>query len=280
MVKFSSSRNKKSMKKRNLLIAILIVAMLAFSVAGTYIFMYFSSGKNPTEYKKTNATSQSNKSNNNSAINNNSDSMNDNEDDSIINPYDWDKIAKTNKDIYAYIYIPGTKIELPVAQSDDSKDDSFYLTHNEKGNYEFSGCIYSEKINSTDFTDPVTVFYGHNMLNGTMFAHLHYFEKKDFFDKHEYFYVYTPSHKLTYRVYSAYVYDDTHILKTFDFSDIQVRMDYFKTTLNPSVSNANVRKDVALTQDSKILTLSTCTSGKSNTRYIVNGLFIKDDVTD
>ena len=53
MVKFSSSRNKKSMKKRNLLIAILIVAMLAFSVAGTYIFMYFSSGKNPTEYKKT-----------------------------------------------------------------------------------------------------------------------------------------------------------------------------------------------------------------------------------
>ena len=101
MVKFSSSRNKKSMKKRNLLIAILIVAMLAFSVAGTYIFMYFFSGKNPTEYKKTNATSQSNKSNNNSAINNNSDSMNDNEDDSIINPYDWDKIAKTNKDIYA-----------------------------------------------------------------------------------------------------------------------------------------------------------------------------------
>lgn len=280
MVKFSSSRNKKSMKKRNLLIAILIVAMLAFSVTGTYIFMYFSSGKNPTEYKKTNATSQSNKSNSNSAINNNSDSMNDNEDDSIINPYDWDKIAKINKDIYAYIYIPGTKIELPVAQSDDSKDDSFYLTHNEKGNYEFSGCIYSEKINSTDFTDPVTVFYGHNMLNGTMFAHLHYFEKKDFFDKHEYFYVYTPSHKLTYRVYSAYVYDDTHILKTFDFSDIQVRMDYFKTTLNPSVSNANVRKDVALTQDSKILTLSTCTSGKSNTRYIVNGLFIKDDVTD
>ena len=69
-------------------------------------------------------------------------------------------------------------------------------------------------------------------------------------------------------------------LKTFDFSDIQVRMDYFKTTLNPSVSNANVRKDVALTQDSKILTLSTCTSGKSNTRYIVNGLFIKDEVTD
>lgn len=280
MVKFSSSRNKKSIKKRNLLIAILIVAMLAFSVTGTYIFMYFSSGKNPTEYKKTNATSQSNKSNSNSAINNNSDSMNDNEDDSIINPYDWDKIAKINKDIYAYIYIPGTKIELPVAQSDDSKDDSFYLTHNEKGNYEFSGCIYSEKINSTDFTDPVTVFYGHNMLNGTMFAHLHYFEKKDFFDKHEYFYVYTPSHKLAYRVYSAYVYDDTHILKGFDFSDIQVRMDYFKTTLNPSVSNANVRKDVALTQDSKILTLSTCTSGKSNTRYIVNGLFIKDDVTD
>ena len=69
MVKFSSSRNKKSMKKRNLLIAILIVAMLAFSVAGTCdIYVFFQWQK--SNRIKTNATSQSNKSNNNSAIDN------------------------------------------------------------------------------------------------------------------------------------------------------------------------------------------------------------------
>ena len=36
-------------------------------------------------------------------------------------------------------------------KSDDSKDDSFYLTHNEKGNYEFSGCYTINNFKETIF---------------------------------------------------------------------------------------------------------------------------------
>ena len=70
------------------------------------------------------------------------------------------------------------------------------VKHNIYGNYEFSGSIFSQRQNSKDFSDPVTVLYGHNMKNGTMFNTLHKFENKDFFKKHSKVYIYTPkSHK-------------------------------------------------------------------------------------
>ena len=52
--------------------------------------------------------------------------------------------------------------------------------------------IYTEKANKKDFSDPNTIFYGHNMRNGSMFQNLHKFEDEAFFKKHKEVYVYTP----------------------------------------------------------------------------------------
>lgn len=118
------------------------------------------------------------------------------------NPIDFKKLKKTNKDIYAWIDVPGTKVNYAVVQSSGKKDDLFYLEHNIYGNYEFSGSIFSQRQNSKDFSDPVTVLYGHNMKNGTMFNTLHKFENKDFFKKHSKVYIYTPKRILEYTILS------------------------------------------------------------------------------
>ncbi|MCQ4882189.1 class B sortase, partial [Alistipes onderdonkii] len=83
------------------------------------------------------------------------------------------------------------------------------------GDYAIEGAIYTEMANNTDFSDPVTVLYGHNLQNGTMFSTLHYFENEDFFNEQDPLYIYTPGHALTYRVVSAYLYDDRHILNSY-----------------------------------------------------------------
>ena len=144
---------------------------------------------------------------------------------------------------------------------------------------EFAGAIYSEMQNATDYSDPVTVLYGHNMNNGSMFKTLHSFEKPDFFKKNKYIYIYMPSQKLTFKIYAAYVYDNRHILNSFDFSNKSVLEKYQKYTLNPDSMNKNTRK-VTLNKDSKILTLSTCTNGAENTRYLVQGVLIKREQTN
>ena len=188
---------------------------------------------------------------------------------------DFSKLRDINTDIYAWIYIPGTNVDYPVAQSIEYHDDSFYLNHNIYREYQFSGTIYSEMKNRLDFSDPVTVLYGHNMLNGSMFATLHYFSDKDFFDKHTTCFVQTRDKLCTYLIYAAYVYDDRHILNSFNFADEDVRVDYFNSTLNPRTYSGFVREGVELDKDSRIITLSTCI-GADKTRYLVQGVLVDE----
>ena len=189
---------------------------------------------------------------------------------------DFDELMKINPDIYAWVYVPNTNIDYPVARSTRDGDDSFYLEHNIYRQYQFSGTIYSEIKNHPDMHDRVTVMYGHNMLNGSMFATLHYFEDKDFFDKNNTIFVLTKDKVFTYLVYSAYTYDDRHILNSFYMEDDEVFEEYIDSTLHPHSYDANVREGVTLTKDNHILTLSTCTSGPSDTRYLVQGVLIDE----
>ncbi len=193
-------------------------------------------------------------------------------------PEDWstlsfDELMKKNPDIYAWLYIPNTNVDYPVCQSSDGNDD-FYLDHNIYKEYQFSGTIYSQSLNKRDFNDPVTVLYGHNMLNGSMFASLHNFEDDDFFKKNNTAFVITKDKLLTYLIYSAYTYDDRHILYSFKMDDEASLRSYQESTLKPRSYDKQVRKGVTLNKDNKILTLSTCTNDGGNTRYLVQGVLV------
>lgn len=195
------------------------------------------------------------------------------------NPIDFKKLHKQNDEIVAWIIIPDTKINYPILQSRVADD--FYLHRDVNKNSSYAGSIYMEYCNSDEFTDRVTVLYGHNMINGSMFANLHKFEDKSFFDskKHRYFYVYTPDRKLTYQVVSAYVYDDRHIMNSFNFAENSVFKSYLKDVTNPRSYTKNVRKlERKLTLDDRILTLSTCLNSGDG-RYLLQGVLEKDEFT-
>ena len=70
------------------------------------------------------------------------------------NPINFDELQKTNSDIYAWIRIPDTKIDYPIAQREG--DPSYYLSHDMYQQPRFAGCIYTEDCNSKDFMDPNT----------------------------------------------------------------------------------------------------------------------------
>lgn len=260
------------MKKKKIFWAIiLIISMIVCILATIHIVTYFLSNNDNSEYLidpvETTTADESQ-----SAIET-TESVAENHN---IN---WNKLSEENSDIYSWIYIPNTRIDYAVVQPAKGTPDSFYLNRNLKKTYEFAGSIFSEKNNRKDYSDPVTILYGHNMLNGSMFADLHKFSDKDFFKENKYMYIYMPKRKLTYKIYAAYVYDDRHILNSFDFSQNDILKEYFKYTLNPDSINKNTRK-AKLKLNSKILTLSTCTNGAENTRYLVQGVLIKDERTN
>lgn len=194
------------------------------------------------------------------------------------NPINFAELKKLNSDLRAWIKIPGTVIDYPVAQS-SNEDDDYYLHHNYLGNYEFAGTIYLQRHNFPTFTDRVTVLYGHNMLNGSMFAGLHDFEDKDFFDKNEFIYIYIKNHILTYRIFAAFDYDNRHILNSFNFKDDSVFEQYLYDCQHPHSTNAVVRDGVDLGLDDRLLVLSTCTNYNSSLRFLVMGVLVDDQLT-
>lgn len=193
------------------------------------------------------------------------------------NPIDFTSLQDRNDEIYAWIVVPNTEIELPILQS--RADDLYYLNRDLDGKYSRLGSLFTQSKNNLEFSDPVTVIYGHNYFSGGMFTNLHYFENADFFKENKNFYIYTPTRKLTYYIVSAYKYDDRHILNSFDFSDEQVRRDYFDSVLDPKAMLRNVREDAVLNTDDKLVVLSTCLTGGYSGRYLVNGVLVNDEQT-
>ena len=194
----------------------------------------------------------------------------------VDNEVDFDGLRAQNPDVYAWIYIPDTNVSLPVLQS--TEDDNFYLDHDVYKNYSFPGAIYSQSMNKKDFSDRVTLLYGHNMLNGSMFATLYSFDNQEFFDSHKYIYIYTPDRRLTYEVVCAHEYDDRHILNSFNFNDDSVFSDWLSSMKNPHSVYSHVRQDVDLDLNSKVLVLSTCTNSGDG-RFLVQGVLVSDEKT-
>ncbi len=184
---------------------------------------------------------------------------------------DWTSLYAENKDIYAWIYIPGTQVDYPVLQS--TSDDTYYLNHNIDGSYGKPGCIYTEKINSKDFTNYNTVLYGHNMKNGEMFGCLHDYEDKTFFDENPYVYVYTEEKTYVYEIFAAYTATNAHILNTNDFSTQEGFADYLDNVVYNKALAGNFRNDTRVTSDNRIITLSTCTSNSSK-RWLVQAVLV------
>ena len=181
----------------------------------------------------------------------------------------------TNKDIYAWIYIPDTKIDYPVLQH--PTDNTYYLNYNLDGSKGYPGCIYTEDYNAKDFSDPVTVMYGHNMKNGGMFAGLHRYSDSQYMEEHPYVYIYTEGGLLVYEIFSAHEYSDAHILYSHDYTQPSEFEGYMEGIRNVRDMGRVLREDVEVTGDSRILTMSTCIANKPNNRFLVQGVLLNGE---
>ncbi len=189
-------------------------------------------------------------------------------------PIDFEALQAQNADIYAWITIPGTVIDYPIVQS--SEDNAYYLTHTIDGEVKTSASIYTQNYNSKTFEDPITVVYGHNMKDGSMFAGLHQYKDLTFFEANQEIIIYQPDAILTYQIFAAYQTSDEHILWAYNFGETeQDCIFYVNDILNQRTMSAHVDKTAPVDADSKILTLSTCDSAGDTYRYVVQAYLVQ-----
>lgn len=201
----------------------------------------------------------------------------------FVCPVDFDTLHEQCEDIYAWLWIPGSDeypgrddpapaIDYPVVQDPD--DDDFYLTHGLDGKTDRNGTLYTEHAhNGTDFSDPVTIIYGHNMKSGLMFGYLQeQFSNPEWFANHQEMYIYTPERTLRYRVFAAVPYGTEHILYKYDnFQDLSSVSAFLETVYHVNRFGKNYNEDCTVTENDRILVLSTCLPRSADGRYLVLG---------
>lgn len=188
-------------------------------------------------------------------------------------PVDYDRLQQENPDIYAWITIPDTEVDYPILQRYDA---SYYLNHTVDGQEGLPGSIYTEALNSKDFTDPNTVIYGHNMRDGSMFGGLKQYMDASYMKEHSQIIIYTPEHRLTYQVFAAVTYDDRHILQSFDFRDDQSYQSFLDSLRQVRNMSSYIDEETAVTTEDRILTLSTC-NGNEQERFLVEAVLIDEE---
>ena len=187
-------------------------------------------------------------------------------------PVDFEALQAENPDIYAWITIPGTNVDYPILQREG--DNGYYLNHSVDGAESIAGAIFTEDYNSKDFTDPNTIIYGHNMKNGSMFRTLHNYSDREFFDNNRDITIYMPDKILHYTIFAAYLYDSRHLMLSFDSKDPDVFRAYLDSVRNIRDMNAFVDTDIPVTEEDKIITLSTCYKGQADRRYLVQAVLV------
>lgn len=194
---------------------------------------------------------------------------------------DFDNLTSINSDIIAYLVVPDSIINYPVLYKEGEAD--YYLNRNIDGSKGFPGCIYVQDYNHQDFEDSLTILYGHNMLDDTMFGTLTKYNKPNWRNERPYFVIYTESAILVYKVELCSTYSDEHLLID-DFHKDEESDEWIFDGLT-SLDAINARRHIKKrgsssayfseedwSEDDKIVAMSTC--GNKGERYIVAGRLV------
>ena len=180
---------------------------------------------------------------------------------------DFESLQEINPDIVGWIYIGALDISYPVVQGTDN---SYYLSRTFEGKSNSAGSIFMEYRNAGDFSDCHTILYGHNMKNQTMFGTLRLLEEQNRYGDDPYFWILTPDHNYRYEMFSLQVTAADSEVYTLFTNPGQEYVNYLNARWNES-EVATPYMD--FTENSKIITLSTCTSNDSE-RFVVQGVQI------
>ena len=158
---------------------------------------------------------------------------------------DFQNLQQINPEILAWITVPGTPIDYPVALGEDN---SYYLNHTVTGESNILGSIFATA--GTDFEESHIILYGHNMASGKMFGSLKKYHDKDFRNSTRY---------------------DSDVFTLGYKGDSEE----WKQWIAETVQNAEYDCNIAPTGKEKVFTLSTCVGdGSSPYRLVIHAVTV------
>ena len=178
---------------------------------------------------------------------------------------DYQALYLQNNDMVGWIKIEDTKINYPVMQSKDNPN--FYLKHGFDKAYTDYGCPYIQENCDVDIPSDNLIIYGHNMKNNTMFGSLPKYSKQEYYEEHSVLYLLTPKQNYKVKLIAGYVTPSDS--KVYEFEKTkEERSGLLKTALDNSLFTSGT----TVSDEDRLLTLSTCSYEYDNARFVLTGV--------
>ena len=183
----------------------------------------------------------------------------------------FNSLLEINKDTVGWLKLNNTNIDYPVVQSSDNE---YYLNNDYYQNKNYNGWIFADYRNNMEDLDQNTIIYGHNKyFNNTMFGPLNEVIDSDYLDNLDNLIISFNNlyNEMNWKIFSVYKINNTNDYLTTSFSS----QASFKRFLNIITKRSIRNFHTDVTQEDKILTLSTCVD--SNRRLVIHAVLINDD---
>ena len=175
----------------------------------------------------------------------------------------WADLRKTNPDVVGWIYLKDSNIDYPIVQGDDNDR---YLHILFDGSYGNSGTLFTDCATLAPFRQFNTVVYGHHMKDGSMFGNLKKFIDPEYAKSHSRFVLATPEgqYSLDVAAFLNCPYDSKIYDANVGGEDRAQYIEWIK-------EHAEYTSDVQLSENDRLVILSTCAYEYEGARYVVVG---------
>lgn len=189
---------------------------------------------------------------------------------------DFQKLKSINKDVVAWIYIPGTKVDYPVLVGEGDEE---YLYKNINKEYTPIGSLFS--FAGTNFTKGNTFIFGHNMASSQMFGELRKYLSSGFLEGHRYIYLYTERKVMKCDIFSIFIANESdNVFKgEYELGTVEY-IDLLSELINRNkYSNNNLEKNIIEYSNKQVFNLITCYGGEGTSdRLLVNGIVVEEKI--
>lgn len=185
------------------------------------------------------------------------------------NTLSFEQMQSFNSDIIGWLTINDTTIDYPIVQG---KTNETYINTSVFGEFSLTGSIFLDFRNKADFTDTLSIIYGHNMIGNVMFGGIDLFKDSEYFDSHRTGTLYCSGNYYDINIFACFRangYDMKVYQPQLKRENVGEWLEYIRESAIQTVSD--------IPENMPILVMSTCSSESTDARTLLAATFSKGE---
>ena len=176
----------------------------------------------------------------------------------------YNSLRSFSKDAVAWLHNPGTVIDYPVMKTNNY---TYYLNHLPDGSVNSNGALFIDYNNAPDFSEQLTVIYGHHMKSGSMFGTLVKYKEQSYYRNRPHMYLYTE--RGNYRIDLIY----GCVISEYEWTNRGYMLaENIDSLLSYARDNSTFSSNASYEQGDRVVALSTCSYEYDDARFVLIGV--------